>query len=52
MYIQSIPTIPDGEWRLVKIFNGQMTSRASPQTKDIRKEEEGVSTSDLGPSEN
>ena len=27
---------------LVEIFNGQMTSRTSPQTKNIRQGEEGV----------
>ena len=30
------------EHTLVEIFNGQMTSTRSPQTKDIRQEEEGV----------
>ena len=36
----------------MEIFNGQMTSRTSTQTKDIRRGEEGVCASDLGPSEN
>ena len=37
---------------MVEIFNGQMTSRTSPETKNIRHGEKAVSARDLGPSEN
>ena len=33
-------------------FNGQMTSRTGPQTKNIRRGEEKVNASDFGQSEN
>ena len=50
--------IPDGEIKmsnnhsgLVEILNGQMTSRTSPQTEDIRREEEWVSASERATSD-